>query len=561
MATDRASFARKTRTAVAELGTSARVCREALRIPDLRRVELAFFGFNMAEWAIYIAIAVYAYGQSGARGVGLVSAIQLIPAAVFAPFASVLGDRYRREVMLLVAYGVQVATIGATAVALLLDAPAPAVYALAAVAATGITLVRPVHTALLPALTRSPDELTAAFVADSTVESAAVVLGPALAGGIMTVSGPGTVYAAMAGLLVVSWILVGRIGIRTTPASRPADGERLLQEALAGFELLRRDRRVGLVVGVLGAGLFVLGILDVVIVVLAFELFDSGESGTGFLGAAMGIGALIGSAATIALIARQRLYGPLRGGMLLYGAPIALIAAAPAPGLAFPALAAAGAGFSLSDVTGRLMLQRLVPDQKLARAFGVLEGAYMAAEGIGAVVGAALVAGLGLQGTLIVTGLLLPAVALVARRRLTEADVGLHVSPEHVHLLHSLPLFAALGPREVELLAEHLSPVEAAAGDVVVSEGDVGELFYVIETGDADVSQGGRTLRSLSAGDSFGEIALLRSVPRTATVTARTPMTLLALGRAPFLEAVTRYAPGVVAANEIVESHLATLQR
>ena len=561
MATDRASFARKTRTAVAELGTSARVCREALRIPDLRRVELAFFGFNMAEWAIYIAIAVYAYGQSGARGVGLVSAIQLIPAAVFAPFASVLGDRYRREVMLLVAYGVQVATIGATAVALLLDAPAPAVYALAAVAATGITLVRPVHTALLPALTRSPDKLTAAFVADSTIESAAVVLGPALAGGIMTVSGPGTVYAAMAGLLVVSWILVGRIGIRTTPASRPAGGERLLQEALAGFELLRRDRRAGLVVGVLGAGLFVLGILDVVIVVLAFELFDSGESGTGFLGAAMGIGALIGSAATIALIARQRLCGPLRGGMLLYGAPIALIAAAPVPGLAFPALAAAGAGFSLSDVTGRLMLQRLVPDQKLARAFGVLEGAYMAAEGIGAVVGAALVAGLGLQGTLIVTGLLLPAVALVARRRLTEADVGLHVSPEHVHLLHSLPLFAALGPREVELLAEHLSPVEAAAGDLVVAEGDVGELFYVIETGDADVSQGGRTLRSLSAGDSFGEIALLRSVPRTATVTARTPMTLLALGRAPFLEAVTRYAPGVVAANEIVESHLATLQR
>jgi MFS family permease len=168
MATDRASFARKTRTAVAELGTSARLSG-GMRIPDLRRVELAFFGFNMAEWAISIAIAVYAYGQSGARGVGLVSAIQLIPAAVFAPFASVLGDRYRREVMLLVAYGVQVVTIGATAVALLLDAPAPAVYALAAVAATGITLVRPVHTALLPALSRSPDELTAAFVADSTI--------------------------------------------------------------------------------------------------------------------------------------------------------------------------------------------------------------------------------------------------------------------------------------------------------------------------------------------------------------------------------------------------------
>ncbi len=207
------------------------------------------------------------------------------------------------------------------------------------------------------------------------------------------------------------------------------------------------------------------------------------------------------------------------------------------------------------------MLQRLVPDQTLARAFGVLEGVYMAAEGIGAVVGAALVGGVGLEGTLLLTGLLLPAVALVSRSRLTEADVGLHASPEHVRLLHSLPLFAALGPREVELLAQHLSPLDVAAGDVVVAEGDVGDRFYVVESGQADVTHEGRPLRSLDAGDYFGEIALLRTVPRTATVTARTPMTLRALERAPFLEAVTRYAPGVLAANEIVESRLATLQR
>jgi hypothetical protein len=377
----------------------------------------------------------------------------------------------------------------------------------------------------------------------------------------MAVSGSGAVYAAMAGLLVLSCILVARVGARTVPAARPADGTRLLREALAGFELLRRDRRAGLVVGLLGAELFVLGILDVVIVVLAFEIFTSGESGTGLLSAAVGLGGLIGSAATVALIARRKLYGTLRGGMLLYGAPIALIAAAPVPGLALPALAAAGVGLTVMDVTGRLMLQRLVPDQTLSRAFGVLEGAYMAAEGIGAVVGAALVGLLGLEATLIVAGVLLPAVAFLSRSRLTAADVGLQASPEHVRLLHSLPLFAALGPREVELLAQRLLPLHAAAGDVVVAEGDVGDRFYVVESGEADVTHEGRPLRSLAAGDYFGEIALLRSVPRTATVTARTPMSLLALERAPFLEAVTRHAPGVLAANEIVEARLATLPR
>ena len=392
MATDRASFARKTRTAVAELGTSARVCREALRIPDLRRVELAFVGFNMAEWAVYIAIAVYAYGQSGARGVGLVSAIQLIPAAVFAPFASVLGDRYRREAMLLVAYGVQVATIGATAVDATprragtcrlrarrghrhRDHPRPAGAHRAAAGAH--SLAGRAHGRLRGRQHDRERRRRARPCARGRDHG-----------------GVGARHRlrrhGRAARRLVHPGRTGRHHARRRPYGRPT-GHVCVREALAGFELLRRDRRAGLVVGVLGAELFVLGILDVVIVVLAFELFDSGESGTGFLSAAVGVGGLIGSAATIALIARRRLYGPLRGGMLLYGAPIALIAAAPVPGLAVPALAAAGAGISLMDVTGRLMLQRLVPDQTLARAFGVLEGAYMAAEGIGAVVGAALV--------------------------------------------------------------------------------------------------------------------------------------------------------------------------
>jgi MFS family permease len=558
MATDARSLARRARAAAAGLGSSVRVCRDTLRRPDLRRAELAFLGFNMAEWAVYIAVAVYAFQQGGAAAVGLVSLIQLVPAAVFAPFAALLGDRYRREAVLTAAYAVQVLTMGATAGALLLDAPAPVVYALSAVTATGLTLVRPVHASLLPALTRSPEELTAAYVTDGAIESTSIVLGPLLAGAIMIVSGPGTVYAVMAGLLVVSALFAGQIGVRTTRPAEPPEGTRMREEALAGFQLVRDDPSARLVIGVLGSGLFVLGILDVLIVVLAFELFDSGEAGAGFLNAVLGLGGMIGSALTLSLVARQRLFEPMRNGMLLGGLPTALIAAAPVPGLAVPAFAATGAGLSLTDVSGRMMLQRLVPDQTLARAFGVLEGAYMASEGLGAVVGAVLVEVVGLEGTLIACGLFLPALGLLARQRLLDADVGMLARPEHVELLHALPLFAALGPREVELLAQQLRPVDAAAGDAVITEGDVGDSFYVIETGAAEVTHEGRHIRSLADGDYFGEIALLRAVPRTATVTAQTPMRLLALDRQTFLEAVTRYAPGVHAANEIVEARLAT---
>jgi hypothetical protein len=71
---------------------------------DLRRVELAFIGFNSAEWTTWMAILVFAYDVGGATEAGFVALIQLGPAAIAAPFASLLGDRYRRERVITGAY-------------------------------------------------------------------------------------------------------------------------------------------------------------------------------------------------------------------------------------------------------------------------------------------------------------------------------------------------------------------------------------------------------------------------------------------------------------------------
>jgi MFS family permease len=556
MAAEPVSPGGKARAAVAELGTSARVFREIWSVPDLRRAQLAFTGFSMAEWATFISILVYAFERGGAGAVGLVSVVQLVPAALFAPFASLLGDRYRREVMLVVAYLVQALTMGATAAALLLDAPVPVVYALAAVTATGYTLVRPLHGALLPALARSPGQLTAGYVADGVIESVSVMIGPAVAGAIMAVSEPGSVYAVASAALVASAFLAARIETRTSPAGR-AEGTRVVEEALAGFEIVRHDGRPRFVIGLLGAELLFLGLVDVLVVAMAFDLFGSGDSGTGFLSAAIGAGGVLGSAWTVTLIGRRRLSGPMRNGLHLSGLPVALIAAVPAQGFAVPMLAAAGAGMHVTDVSGRTMLQRLVPDENLSRVLGVLEGSYMAAEAAGAVLGAVLVDTLGIRGALLAAGLLLPVLGLAASRRLAAADVGTLVPAEDIRFLHSLPIFAALGPAELERVAAHLFLLRVAAGEVVIREGDAGDRLYLIKRGRAEATKGSRRLGGLTAGELFGEIALLRDVPRTATVRALTEMELLCLERAPFLEAVNPHPVSVQIGDELVASRLA----
>ena len=195
------------RAVLSNLAQSARVFRAVFGNPDLRRVELAFVGFNAAEWGAWVAILVVAYEAGGVAAAGAIGVVQLVPAAIFAPFASLLGDRYRRELVLLVGYVVQALTMGVTAAALLVGAPLLVIYALAVLVATSNTMTRPAQGALLPSLARTPEELTAANVAAGWIESLSMFGGSALAGVLLAVSGPGVVFAAMSGRCSVlrSW--------------------------------------------------------------------------------------------------------------------------------------------------------------------------------------------------------------------------------------------------------------------------------------------------------------------------------------------------------------------
>jgi MFS family permease len=538
-----------------------RVVAAVARDRRLVRVQLAFLGFNMAEYATWIALLVYAYERAGATGAGVVALIQLVPAGLAAPFAAFAGDRFRRDRVLFGGYLVQAMTLGGVAVALAVAAPVAITCACAAVASMSLTFTRPTQAALLPGITDTPEDLTAANAVSGLAESTGIFAGPFIAGLLLAASGPAAVFAVFAGVTLVGALLVARVDARGAGAIRPPS-ERMsvaavVHETLAGFGVLRRERSARLVILVLLAGTVVVGALDVLFVAVAIDLLGEGQGWAGFLNAAFGLGAIVGAAVTIALIGRWPLAPPMAGGVLLLGAPVAVVGFAPAAATAPVLFAATGAGRSIAAVAGTTLLQRITPDAVMGRVFGALEGLSMFALAAGSVSASVLIGAFGIRTALVATGVFVPAVVLLLWVPIRSIDRAAQApDPAALALLRRLPIFAPLPALAMERIMADLVRLEVPAGAVVIREGDEGDRFYVIASGTIDVSRGGVHLADRVAGDFFGEIALLRDVPRTATVTAKTPLSLLALDRGPFLEAVTGHAASHASADVVVESRL-----
>jgi MFS family permease len=128
---------------------SVAVLGRVLRNPRLRRVELAFAGFAMAEYAVWTAILVYAYTRGGTTTAGLIAVLQLLPAAVVAPLAAAVTDWRGGEFALALGYVLQAASMGVTGALILVGAAPAVVYAAAVVAASAVTLTRPAQASLL----------------------------------------------------------------------------------------------------------------------------------------------------------------------------------------------------------------------------------------------------------------------------------------------------------------------------------------------------------------------------------------------------------------------------
>jgi len=531
-------------------GRTAGVVATVLRNRSLRRIELAYLGFAMAEFATWVAILVYAFERGGATAAGVVSVIQLVPSALVAPVAAAFGDRYRRNRFLAYGYLAQATTMGAAGTLMVTDAPTALVYLAAAAAAVSITLTRPAQGSLVPLLVAGPEELVAVNAVSGGIESASFVAGPAMAALLMALFEPGAVFLAMAVVVAASAALVNRIDVPEQPERD--EGGTALRQSLEGFARLAAQRDAALLVGLVASQSLVIGALDVLAVVLAITLLGLGTAGPGLLTSAIGVGGLLGAAAGFALVTRRRLTPPLALGALLLGAPLAVVAWQPRIALAFAMLAVAGIGRVVMDVSGRSLLQRAVSADLLARAFGVLEGLAMAALAIGSILASGVVAWLGGRGALLVTGLLLPVIVAVCWRSLRRIESRAEPDADLMTLLRRVPMFEPLPPLSLERLATSAGRMETPAGATILRQGAPGDRFHVIERGHVKIVRDGAVVNELDAGDSFGEISLVRDVPRTASVVAATDVVTRTLDREVFLRALGGNPASARAADRVV---------
>jgi MFS family permease len=538
-------------------GGIATVLRRLVGNSALRRVLPAFFLFNTAEFGTWVAILIYAYERTGPVSVGVVALVQLVPAALLAPAAASLGDRYPRERVLAFGYAVQAIAMLTTAVAMLAEAPVLLVYAAATVAASSLVVTRPTQSALLPGLAASPEDLTAANAASGLIEGAGILAGPLMAAAILTSGTPGTVFIAAAVLLVIAALATMRL--RPVPPiagiddSQPRDDDEEDRGVLAGLRIIVADRDARLVVGLLTVRMLMIGAADVLFVLLALDLLGTGEPGAGILAGALGAGAILGGAATFTIVGRSRLAAVAAAGALAWGIGLAVIGLTASAILAPLLVVLGGAGLAIVDIAGRTMLQRSIRDEVLARVFGLQEGLAMAGLAAGSVLVPVLVAAGNVVFAVLVVAATLPVIVAVRWRGLTDVDRRAVVPVRELALLRRNPIFRPLPAPQLEAVARRCVWVTTPSGVELIRQGEPGDRFYVLAAGRLRVLHDGVFLRELSTpGEGVGEIALLRGVPRTATVTTTADSTLLAIDRAPFLTAVTGHPDASAAAEREV---------
>src|SRR5262249_29803126 len=340
--------------------------------------------------------------------------------------------------------------------------------------------------------------------------------------------------ASTAALFLLSALVLSRIRTDSRGEAR-IDLESIPREAFAGFRAILRESRLRMVVGLYGAQTLVAGILRVLLVVTALRVLGLGASAVGFLSSATGVGALVGVLALLGVISSGPLAGAFAAGILLWGVPLIVLGAAPSAVAAVICFGIIGVGNTLVDVAGLTLLQRTAPDEVRARVFGVLESVFLGTIGIGAILAPALTSAFGPRGALIAAGTALTTIVLIFWSRLRTVDAPAPVPEAELELLRGVPIFAPLPPGVLQQVAASLSNLRFRAGHTVFREGDHGDSFYVVAEGEVMVAPAGRPVVTVVPGDSFGEIALLRDVPRTATVIARTDAELLVLERDVFI--------------------------
>ena len=545
---------------MAESGSSqglARSLGDALATPALRRLQIAWAASASASWGFVVALSVYAYRDGGATAVALAALAHGLPPGVLAPVAGLLADRRSRRQVMLATTVLRTVILVGVAAAVYLGAPLAVVLLLAGLVAAAGAPHKPAQAAMLPSLAETPRQLAAANTVWITIENAGFLVG-AMAGGLLVAAASAELaFLAMAAIFVVATILLLRIPRDPVPEHRGLEEDTSpVTEAALGFREIASSPGTRLIVSMLTAAAFLKGAIDVLIVLIALQLLDLGDGGVGLLNAGWGLGGVIGGVITLSFLARGRLAERFVAGGALVGFAFIAIAALPDTVSAILLLVLGGVGYALVELPGSTLLQRLTPDEVLARVFAAVESAYWVAGAVGALAVPLIVAALGDRGALVAIGAFLPLLVLLRFTTLNRFESSVEIPERPYRVLRALPLFAPLPLATVETVALRARELQVRAGEVVIREGEPGEAFYAIEEGVLDPACEAGAFPRMYSGDFFGEIALLRDIPRTATVTACADSVLFEVGREAFLTSIMGQRRSTSAAQSVADVRL-----
>jgi predicted MFS family arabinose efflux permease len=431
--------------------------------------------------------------------------------------------------------------------------PPAATYGFAVVATVALALYRPAHSALLPALANSPTDLTAANAVRGSLDSLATLGGPVAAAVLLAASGPTAVFAACAALSLLGGLVVVSLPYDAPPRAKVARGAPD-RDILGGFATIARDHGLSLITRLGVAQTFTRGCLTVFTVVVAITLLDTGSPGVGVLNSAVGAGGLLGSLAAFALVRRGGLATWFGVGVALFGAPLALVGVFPRKATTIALLALVGIGNSLIDVGGFTLLARLTDEAVLARMFADFEAVLTLGVAVGGLVAPLVIHLLGARNALVAIGLVAPCAVALSRAALRRLDAEMRVHDADIETLRTIPMLRALPAATISQLGARLEHAEFSPGQVVFEQGDRGDAFYVIESGQAEVIRHAGLVNSLGPHEGFGEVALLGDEPRSATVraAASAPLRVAIIERPAFLTAVTGYPVSAAAGRDVV---------
>ena len=523
--------------------------------PDMWRLGVGTAAVSFATWCFTIALGVYGFDAHGAAGVGIVALVRYLPAALVSPLVGLLIDRFPRRSVMLWSALATTAVLCATATAAALEAPTAIVFAFPALFAVAICGYNPAHAALTPTLVETPQQLSASNVAHSVMENGGFLFAALIAGVLLGPTSPAFVVGVAAVAALIAALLVSGVKADRRPEYFAEKDEvaGAFREVTRGARALAFHPALRLSSATLVLLFLFEGFADVLVVVMALELLHLGQGSVGFLNATWGIGSVIGAVGLSMLFDRGRLVPAIAGGSLLVGAATMLPGLSPETLSAYAGWLGIGIGFVFVEVAAKTLLQRLGSDETFGRVIGALEAGRQGAMAVGSVGAVLLVELLHERGALIVVGALLPVFIAITWRRLRAHEVGAPVAEEHYRLLRGNSIFQPLPLATLERLSHDLTPVEVPAGKDVIVQGEIGDRFFLIEEGQVEVFEDGAFRRNEGPGESFGEIALLHDVPRTATVRTTMESRLLALDRDQFLLAVTGHRRSHQLAHAVVD--------